>query len=154
MSQQRFDHLLQAIHNAVLRAQELTEEQHIHQIGKYFDEEGKPIIQELQVPSLDPDDDPDNMVTLRVPLMSLLPPSAIKIKEMKVNFEVALGKIKIADANKEKEGMQATLDIDMGGSGGVFGKEQSKANIEITFESGDPSESFLRINDCLVKSVV
>ncbi|TRX54847.1 DUF2589 domain-containing protein [Fulvivirga sp. M361] len=154
MSQQRFDHLLQAIHNAVLRAQELTEEQHIHQISKYFDDDGLPIIQEMQVPSLDPDDDPDNMVTLRVPLMSLLPPSAIKIKEMKVSFQVALGKIKISDGNKEKEGMQASLDIDMGGSGGKFGKDQAKADIQITFEAGDPSESFLRINDHLIKSVV
>jgi hypothetical protein len=154
MAQQRFDHLLQAIHSAALKAQELTEEQHIHQLGKYFDDEGLPIIQEIQVPSLDPDDDPGNMVTLRVPLMSLLPPSAIKIKELKVDFEVGLGKIKITDEDQTKEGMQASLDIDMGGSGGMFGKNQSRAKVEITFEAGDPSESFLRINDYLVKSVV
>ena len=154
MAQQRFDHLLQAIHNAALKAQELTEEQHIHQLAKYFDEAGNPIVQEIQVPSLDPDDDPENMVTLQVPLMSLLPPSAIKIKELKVDFEVGLGKIKIKDEDLNKEGVQASLDIDMGGSGGMFSKNQSKARVEITFEAGDPSESFLRINDYLIKSVV
>ncbi len=37
MSQQRFDHLLQAIHNAALKAQEITEEQHIIMLAKYFD---------------------------------------------------------------------------------------------------------------------
>ncbi|WP_306350791.1 DUF2589 domain-containing protein [Flavobacterium sp. '19STA2R22 D10 B1'] len=152
MSQQRFDHLLQAIHNAVLRAQELTEEQHIQQIAKYFDEDGKPIIQELQVPTLDPDDDPENMTILRVPLLSLLPPSAIKIKELKLNFKVALGKIKLEQSNSKNNG--PSLDIDMGGGGGIFGKKQATAKIEIIFESGDPSESFLRINDYLVKSVV
>lgn len=153
MAQQRFDQLLQAIHNAVLRAQELTEEQHIHQLDKYFDEEGKPLIQEIQVPTLDPDDDPEALVTLQVPLMSLLPPSAIKIKELRVSFKAALGKIKISD--EDGDGPQApSLDIDTGGGGGLFGKNQSTADIDITFESGDPSESFLRINDYLVKSVV
>lgn len=154
MAQQRFDHLLQAIHHAVLRAQEFTEEQHIHQLAKYFDEDGKPIVQELQVPTLDPDDDPDNMVTLKVPLMSLLPPSAIKIKELKVDFQVSLGKIKLTDGDVDKEGMQPSLDIDTGGSGGMFGKSQTKANVQVIFEAGDPSESFLRINDYLIKSVV
>lgn len=150
MAQQRFDGLLQAIHNSVLRAQELTEEQHIHQLAKYFDEDGKPIIQEIQVPTLNPDDDPDAMVTLKVPLMSLLPPSAIKIKRLKVDFEAALGNLsKSSDPNKGP-----SLDIDTGGSGGAFGKNQSTANIEIEFEAGDPSESFLRINDHLIKSVV
>lgn len=151
MSQQRFDHLLQAIHNAVLKAQEITEEQHIMQIAKYFDEDGKPIIQELHVPTLDPDDDPDKMSTLRVPLLSLLPPSAIKIKELRLSFKVGLGKIKV----EQPDGKNGpSLDIDMGGSGGIFGKKQAIAKVDIIFEAGDPSESFLRINDYLVKSVV
>ncbi|MCG8577673.1 MAG: DUF2589 domain-containing protein [Flavobacteriales bacterium] len=151
MAQQRFDQLLQAIHNAALKAQELTEEQHIHQLGKYFDEEGKPITQELQVPTLDPDDDPEDMVTLQVPLMSLLPPSAIKIKELKVSFKAALGKIKLND--EDGDGPKAP-SIDLNTGGGLFSKSQSTATIDITFESGDPAESFLRINDYLVKSVV
>lgn len=154
MAQQRFDHLLQAIHDAVLKAQEFTEEQHIKQLDRYFDDNGKPIVKELQVPTLDPDDDPENMVTLAVPLMSLLPPSSIKIKELKVNFQVALGKLKLSDGDADKEGFQPSLDIDTGGSGGVFGKGQSRADIQITFEAGDPAESFLRVNDYLVKSVV
>lgn len=151
MAQQRFDGLLKAIHNSVLRAQELTEEQHIHQLAKYFDEDGLPIIQEIQVPTLDPDDDPDNMEVLKVPLMSLLPPSAIKIKTLKVAFQAALGKL--SNTNGDKKG-GPSLDIDTGGSGGAFGKTQSTADIEITFEAGDPSEAFLRINDHLIKSVV
>lgn len=151
MAQQRFDHLLQAMHNAVLKAQEITEEQHIQQLARYFDDEGKPIVQELQVPTLDPDDDPDNMVTLKVPLMSLIPPSAIKIKALTLKFQVGLGKIKL-DSGEGKDG--PNMDIDMGGSGGMFSKKQSTADIEITFEAGDPAESFLRINDYLVKSVV
>ena len=151
MSQQRFDHLLQAMHNAVLKAQEVTEEQHIQQLAKYFDDEGKPIVQEIQVPTLDPDDDPDAMANLRVPLMSLVPPSAIKIKELKLKFQVGLGKIKLGRQDQKE---QLSMGIDMGGSGGFFGKKQSTADIEITFEAGDPAESFLRVNDYLVKSVV
>jgi len=156
MAQQRFDYLLQAIHNSVLKAQELTEEQHIHQLRKYFDEEGKPIMQKILVPSLDPDHEPEEMVPIQVPLMSLLPPSAIKIKEMKVDFEIGLGKMNTneIDGLDNKETIQASLAVDLGGSGGLFSKKQSKAKVSITFEGGDPSESFLRINDHLIKSVV
>lgn len=156
MAQQRFDYLLQAIHNSVLKAQELTEEQHIKQLEKYFDDEGKPIMQKIQIPSLDPDHEEGQMVAIQVPLMSLLPPSAIKIKEMKVDFEIGLGKMNIneTDGLDDKETVQASLAVDLGGSGGLFSKKQSRAKVRITFEAGEPSESFLRINDHLVKSVV
>jgi len=153
MAHQRFDLLLQTIHDAALKAQELTEEQHIQQLEKYFDEEGKPLIKEIQVPSLDPEHKIDEMVVLRVPLLSLLPPTAIKIKELKIDFEVGLGKLKGA-LDDDNKGLGSRLDIDMGGSGGMFGKAQSKAKVQITFEAGDPSESFMRVNDHLIKSVV
>ncbi|MBC8644875.1 DUF2589 domain-containing protein [Flavobacterium lindanitolerans] len=47
------------------------------------------------------------MTTLKVPLLSLLPPSAIKIKELKLSFKVGLGKIKI-DPSDNKNGPSRT----------------------------------------------
>lgn len=148
MAQQRLDHLLEAIHQAVLKAQTLMDEQHMEQLHKYFDEKGKPIMHELKVPTLDPEDDPEQMVTLRIPLLSLLPPTALRMKEMKMNFPVVLGRVQ-----DEAEAMP-TLRVDLGGSSGFFSKNQCVAQVEITFDADEPSEAFLRVNDYLVKSVV
>jgi hypothetical protein len=64
-----------------------------------------------------------------------------------VDFKVALGSMAETETGK-------ALMIDIGGSGGLFGRKQSTANIEITFVGTDPPESFMRINDHLVKTIL
>jgi len=147
MAQQNLDQLLQAIHDAVLEAQMISEKQHIHQLQKYFNEDGTPQMISIRVPNMHPNSAPGELETLQVPLITLVPPSAIKIKRMKVDFKVALGSMAQTETGK-------SLMIDIGGSGGLFGRKQSTANIEITFVGTDPPESFMRINDHLVKSII
>lgn len=146
MSQQRLDTLLRAIHNAVIRAQEITEEQHILQLDKYFDEEGKPIVQELELPSMNPDAAPGTSAIVKVPLLSLIPPTAIKIKELKVDFNTSLGLFQ----DEAAEGVIAA-DMAMRNTGNP---DDGRAHVEITFVGTDPAESFLRINDHLIKSIL
>lgn len=148
MAQLGFDKLLRSIHNAVLKAQELTEEQHIRQLDKYFDDRGKPIVQELEVPSLHPDKKPGETEVLQVPLLSLIPPSAIKIKEMKVSFRTRLGN------STGKDDKEDTLQIDINAVGRDAAESMNMATVEITFAGSEPPESFLRINDHLVKSII
>lgn len=147
MAQQNLDDLLQAIHDAVLEAQIISEKQHINQLQKYFNEDGTAQMLSIKVPSMRPESAAGETETLNVPLITLVPPSAIKIKRMKVDFKVVLGAM-------QKKASGSSLQIDMGGSGGLFGKKQSTANIEIIFAGSDPPESFLRINDHLVKSIL
>lgn len=147
MAQQNLDDLLQAIHDAVIEAQIITEKQHINQLQKYFNEDGTPQMLTIRVPSMHQNAAEGDTETLNVPMITLIPPSAIKIKRMKVDFKVALGSIETKDNTK-------TLRVDIGGSGGLFGKSQNTANVEITFIGADPPESFLRINDHLVKSIL
>ena len=148
MAQLGFDKLLRSIHNAVLRAQELTEEQHIRQLDKYFNEHGKPIVQELEVPSLHPDKKPGETELLQVPLLALIPPSAIKIKEMRVSFRTRLG------SPTGKDDKDDNLQIDIAAVGRDSTEALNMATVEITFAGSDPPESFLRINDHLVKSII
>lgn len=147
MAQQNLEDLLQAIHDAVLEAQIISEKQHINQLQKYFNEDGTAQMLTIKVPSMHPGSTAGETETLQVPLITLVPPSAIKIKRMKVDFKVGLGRIAETDRVK-------ALQIDMGGSGGLFGKRENTANIEITFVGSDPPESFLRINDHLVKTIL
>ena len=147
MAQQNLDDLLQAIHDAVIEAQTITEKQHIRQLQKYFNEDGTAQMLTIRVPSMKHDAADNETETLHVPMITLVPPSAIRIKQMKVDFKVALGSLDTKNDCK-------TLRVDIGGSGGLFGKTQNTANVEITFMGTDPPESFLRINDHLVKSIL
>jgi len=149
MAQHNLDDLLQAIHDAVLEAQIISEKQHINQLQKYFNEDGTAQMLSIKVPAMQQNAAAGETETLNVPLITLVPPSAIKIKRMKVDFKVALGALHKRDNNAP-----GTLQIDIGGSGGLFGKKQSTASIEIIFVGTDPPESFMRINDHLVKSII
>ncbi len=184
------DELLRSLHNAVLEAQKLTEQQHIRQLHKYFywpdhsagpGAEGQHELHDgdivsfeggvartwtIKVPDMRPDAPPGSMTDIVVPLMSLIPPSAIKIKNMSVEFKAGLGGLADADHPQktgtryvpgDPERHKGEIQLDLGGiSGGFFGKSSNKqlAKIRIDFESGEPAESFLRINDHLVKSIV
>ena len=154
MAQRGLDHLLRAIHEAVLSAQQSTEEQHIYQLEKYFDPDGNPIIKEILVPSLRMDAEEGAMDLLKIPLISLIPPTAIKIKEMRIQFQVGLNSGELLGDDGDSQGNPGNLPIDLGGSGGLFGSRQALADVEITFEGTNPAESFLRINDHLVKSIL
>jgi hypothetical protein len=161
------DDLLRAVHNSVLKAQQLTEQQHMRQIRKYFDEDNIAICKRIWVPSNLPDAPDDEYMPLDVPLMSLLPPTAIKIKNLKINFKVALkGLMKGYEIDKsqkrlgfekdEIEVQKAPLEIDLGGIGGGFFGAKTKpilADITIEFTGDEPSEAFMRINDHLIKTV-
>lgn len=180
--------LLQTLHDAVIGAQEVTERQHIDQLLKYFEwpegegidseqpdqttadqinhllAKGKPKMIRIEVPNMHPDAPIGDMQTLQIPLMSLIPPSSLRIKNVVMEFKVALGEL---DSREDKRllGQHMTTDvskrdalrIDLGGvSGGFFTKKTQSpiAKVKIEFEAGEPSESFLRINDHLIKSIV
>ncbi len=172
------DELLRSMHNAVLEAQKLTEQQHVRQLNNYFiwpnedkqitkvedlrEGKGKAITWEIEVPSTHPNAEEGDTMTLKVPVMSLIPPTSIKIKNMVVNFKVSLKGFeherKLKRTQKFVEGdpseHKGPLSIDLGGiDGGFFNKKSILANVKIEFESGEPAESFLRINDHLVKSI-
>ncbi|NHE55567.1 DUF2589 domain-containing protein [Cyclobacterium plantarum] len=177
----KLDNLLQAIHQSVLEAQLLTEQQHLEQLDRYFEwpEDENKKNEEMaahihrnggiaktwavEVPNMHPDAEKGSTTTIQVPLMSLIPPTAIKIKNMEVEFKVALGDLvedrkagrNLFKKNQPREEGQS-IGIDLGGvsGGGFFGKKSSLAKIKITFEAGEPAESFLRINDHLIKSII
>jgi hypothetical protein len=175
MANTSLNSLLQAFHNAVLEAQRLTEEQHITQLSQYFDwkggggggetrtgiarllsAQGTPKTLNMQVPSLRAEK-AGEQETISVPLLTLIPPTAIKIKSMVVEFEVGLNDLD-PESKSESSGAEKghtehrALNVDLGG--GLFGRKANKAKVRLEFEAGDPAESFQRINDHLIKTIV
>lgn len=227
-----FDDILRAMHNAVIEAQKLSEQQHLRQLSRYFiqgtffrsdfgpelvkkleekeivipdksmpekkikftlfisdettlrellkdidlsnkeielvvskwkelnNEIGNPILKKIKIPNTNPDSK-EEWREINVPMLSLLPPTSIKIKEMVVEFKARLaGFEKIEDTQEAKKGFEgietdkatkkAPLQIDFGHR---FTSNSSLANIKIVFEGTDPPESILKINDQLVKVI-
>lgn len=100
----KLDDLLRAIHNAVISAQQITEQQHIRQLRNYFEwpedampkgpddlgnfKRGKARTWEIEIPDMRPGIEyQDKTVAMKVPIMSLVPPSAIRIENMVMEFQ-------------------------------------------------------------------
>ncbi len=151
-----FDDLLLAIHNAGVEAQKLTEEQHYRQLKRYFDEDGTPYCQRIKIPNPDAGAE-EEWVDVDIPLLALVPPSTIKIKEMSVDFKVKLrgftdGKDKVYfAANGEKKTHKGPLQVDLGH--GFLQKDSSIADVKIVFEGTEPPTAMLKLNDHLVKVI-
>lgn len=169
------DDILKSIHNAVIEAQKISEQQHMRALGRYFylnknkekmDEEeikvediGMPKCIDLKLPFVEGDKVNYNVV--EIPLIALNPPSSMKIKNMKVSFEAkltgvdepkkSLGFFKYFKGHEKQPDDKAytnqAIKLDLSGtnSGGT-------AKIEIEFENSDSPETFARINDHIVKS--
>ncbi len=149
MPTESLDNLLRALHNAVIKAQELTEQQHIRQLARYFSDDGTPETRTIRIPDLRPETD-DETREIEVPLLALVPPSAIKIKDFDIGFTVGL--VGFTDASSETPGAafvegdpkthSGPLRVDLAGGSG---QDESVAQVRVTFEGTDPPEAFHRI---------
>lgn len=176
MSKMVLDDLLKAIHNSVLKTQQLTEEQYFRVLQRYFyfneedrdnpDKWGAPKMLPIKMPVVEGDE----LVykTVKVPAIAMVPPTGIKIKKMKVNFEASLNGFKYDDSKKVKgfniheflRNQDEKIDEDEGKHNGpvtlkmgrtLFGGH--KAKIEIEFESAEQPETVARINDKIVSKM-
>lgn len=163
------DNLLRAMHNAVIEAQQLTQEQHLRMLNRFFEknddtnEFGNPKMLKINLPFAK-----SNSVEYReveIPLIALTPPSSIKIKNMKVEFDAKITGFEdsekskkgfhISDLFKKKEETEVEvkdlhrgpikLNLDSNKSGTL-------AKIQIEFTSDDIPETVARINDHIIKS--
>ena len=138
-----FDDLISAIQEAVVRAHETSEQQHVRMMGRFFDDEtGEPEMLTLNLPFLDPKETDIQYKEVKVPTLCLVPFNSIKIKDIEVTAEVEFQNVKV-DVGGNK--ISAKL------RGGGFGRKGNRAKIKITVEGGDPPEALLKLNDTIVK---
>lgn len=138
-----FDDLISAIQEAVIRAHETSEQQHVNMMSRFFDEEtGEPEMLTLNLPFITPQESEIQYKEVKVPTLCLVPFNSIKIKDIEVSAEVEFQNVK-SDDNGSK--ISAKL------RGGGFGRKGNRAKIKIRVEGGEPPEALLKLNDTIVK---
>ena len=164
------DNLINAIQHAVIEAQEIAEDHHIDLVSRFFEEgeDGKTraITQEVWVPDVSPGANKD--IKVDVPLMALASLGAMKIKELKVEFEAQLSsldtddeedapttvkpdpKVGFAKKMRRRRGRKMALDFKRGSKGA---KDSTIAKISISFEGTDPPEGVIRLNNQILKTI-
>lgn len=109
------NHLIEAMAGAVIDAQESVERQQLSSLRRYFDENWRPKSLTVRVPSMRPGAQPGEDDIYRAPLLPLMPPNPLRIKDVEITFDAELGQLQDApkDSGKDKE---KTISIDTAGN--------------------------------------
>lgn len=83
-------HLIQSIAGAVAEAQDKIQRFQISTVRQYFDENNRPVSVDVRLPSLSQGATEEDERMVRVPLLSLIGPRLLGIKDVEITFEVAL----------------------------------------------------------------
>lgn len=158
-----FRDLIGSIQEAFLAVNELSEQQHLEMLGKYFDEDDKPKTMQVKYPIFG-DNGEITYKELEIPLLCLVPVSSLKINEIDIDFKVKLsGKVRLSQENRRKDFfdkadglMQVSAPQEADDSLGFVpeyrkSKNGSYADISLKFKAEEAPEGLLRIRDELIK---
>lgn len=162
-----FDNLIQAIQQAFIRVNAMSEEQHVTKLKEYFYDDGRPKTFDMQYPYFNEDGVPAYRM-VSIPQICLVPISSLKLDKVEVDFKVQLyGKVSLtktdevadnsssANAMQLKSGAKNNTFLGYVPHGGVFrNKEENYASIKLKFVSQEPPEGLMRIRDQFVKVTV
>ncbi|UAA39176.1 DUF2589 domain-containing protein [Paraneptunicella aestuarii] len=157
--------LVEAIMNSIADAQDQIERQTLDNIYEWFDENGRPKMVSFRVPAFGPDADQKRARgeiaerEINVPMLTLMQNNPIKIKRLVSKFEIALGGVELQEQDVSGAntglGAQAGQRIKKILSTDLFtgdSKRRSRtASMEIEFESGEPTEAYLKLQNELLK---
>lgn len=153
-TRESLDNLIRAMHNAVLEAQKLTDEQHIRLLNRYFDGDvstdhlSTPKMLTIEVPEQLPDGTWSTRSVL-IPKLALVPPSAMKLDTVSLKFKVGLESFE--GDPEEYAGFNATGDQPVRHSGPLMVDLQDirggapVADVEITFVGTEVPEAYQRL---------
>lgn len=166
---ENFNDLISSIQEAFLQVNKMSELQHLDMIKNYFDENNNPICIDINYPYFDE----KGLVSyhkVSIPKLCLVPMSSLKLSEVSVDFKVKLyGKIHLKESgdaenktnNSENKLLKSSaskmtneksyLGYIPGGFGIRKDNDDSYAVINLKFESQEPPEGLMRINDEMIK---
>jgi hypothetical protein len=90
MASLSLNHLIQAITGAITDAQDKIHRFQVATIGSYFDSNSRPVGVDIRLPSLSPSAEDGDERIVRVPLLSLVGPQLLSIKDVEISFDVNL----------------------------------------------------------------
>ncbi|MDR0954004.1 MAG: DUF2589 domain-containing protein [Rikenellaceae bacterium] len=149
---QSFSDLIRGLQHSVSTAMEMIEVRNIELLGRYFDEDGNATTRRLHID--------DNRV-VDIPIISIVNPSAINIKEVEMAFEVQIDSSGVKRKAEQPGFMvddkphpfnnhidRSSLQVSFGGK-----KNLSTMNVKIKFESTPIPEGLSRIIDEYDKTI-
>lgn len=150
---QTFADLIRGLQHSVNAALEMLESRNIELLGRYFTEKGIPLSKRLSI---------DDQTSVDIPLISIVNPVAINIKEVEMEFDVQINSAELkkktpqagfSTGNKEEHftnGLErSSLEVSFGGK-----KNSSTMNVKIKFESHPIPEGLSRIIDEYNKTIL
>lgn len=138
------DELLKAIQSAVIDAQQSAERQQLTFLNEYFTRDDKTGALRPKTVDIITGAHPGDV--LRMPLFSLVPSAAIKMKEISVEFRANLAEIRGA---ADKERRQGQLELKAVG----LLSASTPADVRITFAGVDLTEGAVLLNGRLLKQI-
>lgn len=114
-------HLIQAIAGAVAEAQDKIHKFQLKTVGDYFDENFRPRSVPIVLPNLSPNAEEGSERQVLVPLLTLVAPQLLGIKEVQIEFDVALTAVDDEDAAAGKRGEKGSSASANGAEGSTAG---------------------------------
>ena len=148
MAQQPLNLLIQSITGAVAEAQEKIQRDQVAAVRKYFDEDNRPLSIDVRLPSHAADAGEGEERLVRVPLLALVGPRLLAVKDMEIAFEVGLRADEAPGAPRTNPGgwpqaVHKPLNVDLGvrrnGEGGPL------ARVTLKVETQPPCEGMARL---------
>lgn len=142
--------LVEALQQAVDRAQEQLQAYQLRMLREYFDEENRPLYVHLRLPRLAEDGKGEGgngieHLEVEVPRLSLVKMGTVFLDELEIDFPLRLQEI------TEDVGQDAgQLLVEFPGS---FQETENCAHVRVRFKSDEPPEAVMKLNDTLLSII-
>ncbi len=136
--------LVAALHQAVDMAGQQLRQRRMELLSEYFQEDGKPICVDLQLPKLSVVDGSLEYVPVKVPRLTLVPLGMLSLSGADIDFWV-----KLEGLESEANG-PGSVRVDM------MSKpkdEREGIHVQLHFSGDDPPEALMKVNDTLTRIV-
>lgn len=114
------DDLIEALAGAIIDAQDQIEQHQLSNLLNYFDDQQRPKSLMIRLPSMHPDAGEDSEDLYRAPLLPLVSPNQLKIKDVELTFDVDLGNLSetpvdVGSESGDTSGVRKNILVDLGG---------------------------------------
>jgi hypothetical protein len=143
-AKQTFSDLVRGLQYSVNTAMEMLEARNLELLSRYFTEEGDPRVRRLNI---------DENTAIDVPIISIVSPSALAVKEMEMEFAVQINNVELREkmpqhgflAGEKHEDLKISTDrsdlqIDFSGTT----DKTTTMKIKIKFESAPMAEGMAK----------
>ncbi|NTW63832.1 MAG: DUF2589 domain-containing protein [Chlorobiaceae bacterium] len=149
------DDLIEALAGAIIDAQDQIEQHQLSNLLNYFDNQQRPKSLLIRLPSMNPNAGQDSEDMYRAPLLPLVSPNQLKIKDVELTFDVDLGGLpessdEVGNDSGEGGGIKKNIMVDLAGAK----SKEKRGNIHVVLrvEGADPTDGASRLINHLAQT--